>query len=265
MSFVDIERHGRVALLALNSPADRNALSRQDQCDALAEALHEVNAEQDVHVAVLTGRGPAFCAGGNVKDMRTKAGFMAGTPTEMERAYRRGLHRIPLAFQALEVPVIAAVNGPAMGAGLDIAAMCDLRIASTEARFAEVFVRLGIISGIGGAWFLPRVLGPARAAELAFTGRVLDAGTALQWGLVSEVTEPGALLDRALTLAGEMAQHSGVALRYYKRLIRMGTQQDLATALDATAALQVLAHSTPEHEAAVDAMLSRMSRRESAS
>lgn len=259
--FIEVRKLGAVALLSMDSPEDRNALSRPEQCDDFAAALRAVDGDPEIRAAVLTGRGPAFCAGGNVKDMQARSGFMAGAPAEMGEGYRRGLHQIPLAFAALDLPVIAAVNGPAMGAGLDIACMCDLRICSTEARFAEVFVRLGIISGIGGAWFLPRILGPARAAEMAFTARVIDAATALDWGLVSQVTAPAALLDRALELAGEIAQHPRQAVRYYKRLIRMGERQDLSGALDATAALQALAHTTAEHAAAVAVMIERLQRK----
>lgn len=260
-SFIETSIDGGVATLRFNSPEDRNALSRLDQCIDIADALAALNADRTVKVAILTGNGASFCAGGNIKDMKSKSGFMAGSPSEMAEGYRNGLHRIPLAFEVLEVPILAAVNGHAMGAGLDISCMCDMRIASEKALFSEVFVRLGIISGIGGAWFLPRVLGPARAAELAFSGRILDAATALDWGLVSEVTAPDDLLPRAEAIARSIAQHSGVALRYYKRLLKMGAQQDLRGALDATAAFQALTHTTPEHEAAVDRMVDSMARK----
>ncbi len=259
--FIETRVEGAVATLTMNSPEDRNALSRPEQCDALADALIAADAQSGVKVVILTGAGPAFCAGGNVKDMKARRGFMAGTPVELEDGYRRALHRIPLAFQAIDVPVIAAINGPAMGAGLDIACMCDLRVASGRARFSEVFVRLGIISGIGGAWFLPRIIGPARAAELAFTAKVIGAEEALAWGLVCEVTEPEDLAGRVRDLAGEIARHSGVALRFYKRLLRMAERQDLRGNLDATAPLQALAHLTPEHAESVDRLIADMERR----
>lgn len=258
--FVDLRIEGAVATLTLNGPDDRNALSRPEQCDALADALARIDRSPEIRAAILTGAGTAFCAGGNVKDMRNKTGFMAGSPAEMAEGYRRALHRIPLAFQSLDVPVIAAVNGPAMGAGLDIACMCDLRIASENARFSEVFVRLGIISGIGGAWYLPRVVGRARAAEMAFTGAVIDAERAREWGLVGEVTSADELIPRAREMAAAIARHSGVALRFYKRLLRMAERQDLQGNLDATAAIQAIAHSTPEHERAVEAFIENMTR-----
>ena len=143
----------------------------------------------------------------------------------------------------------------------DLACMCDIRLASERARFAETFIRLGIISGIGGSWFLPRVVGAAMAAELSFTGRVIDAEQARAFGLVSEVLPDAQLLDRAWVLAEEIAQHSGVALRYCKRLLRISASPDLRSSLEATAALQSLAHQSPEHGHAVKIFLAQWQER----
>ncbi|MBR0869650.1 enoyl-CoA hydratase/isomerase family protein [Bradyrhizobium tropiciagri] len=151
--------------------------------------------------------------------------------------------------------MIAAVNGPAMGAGLDLACMCDMRIASDKARFSETFVKLGLISGIGGAWFLPRVIGHSRAAEMAFSGRVIDAPAALRYGLVSEVVADDELLDRTHALAAEIAANSGLALRYTKRLLRLSERSELSSSLEATAALQTLAHLSDEHRESVERYL----------
>ncbi len=259
--FLKIEREGPLVILSMDEPETRNALSRPEQCFEIIEALAAINGDTSIHVAILTGEGPAFCAGGNVKDMQAHQGFMAGNPTEIGERYRRTLQRLALALHGLEVPVIAAVNGPAMGAGLDLACMCDLRIAAQEARFAETFVRLGIISGIGGAWFLPRAIGQARAAEMAFTGRIIDAATALDIGLVSEVVPRERLMTRGRELAGEISRNSAIALRYTKRLLRLSERNDLASSLDATAALQTLAHQTQEHRDLVDHYLSDLERR----
>ena len=122
-------------------------------------------------MVILTGAGSAFSSGGNVKHMRDKTGMFGGSPAQLRNGYRRGIQRIPLAMMALEVPAIAAVNGPAIGAGCDLTCMCDMRIASERAVFAESFVKVGIIPGDGGAWLLPRAVGMARASEMAFTGR----------------------------------------------------------------------------------------------
>ena len=255
--FLSEQRRGDVLLLTLNRPEERNALSTADQCDEFVAAARRINLDDTLKAVVLTGAGTAFCAGGNVKHMRSHEGFMAGSPVEVAERYRRSLQQIALALYDLELPLIAAVNGPAMGAGLDIACMCDIRLASESARFAETFIRLGIISGIGGSWFLPRVVGAAMAAELSFTGRVINAEQARACGLVSEVLPEAALLDRGWALAGEIAQHSRVALRYCKRLLRMSAGTDLRSSLEATAALQSLAHQSPEHGRAVEAFLAQ--------
>jgi enoyl-CoA hydratase/carnithine racemase len=239
----------------MDDPTTRNALSSAEQCAEFVDVLTEINRDDSVRCAILTGAGPSFCAGGNIKDMETQSGIMAGTLSQIAERYRRTLQRLAQELYGLEVPIIAAVNGPAMGAGLDLACMCDIRIASREAKFAETFVRLGLISGIGGAWFLPRAIGMARASELAFTGRIIDAETACGLGLVSEVVEKDELLARAFVLATEISQNSGTALRYTKRLLRLSERNDLISSLEATAALQTLAHTTPEHKESVDRYL----------
>ena len=227
--FLREERRGAVRLLTMDRSEQRNALSDASQCEASVAAARRINADGTVRTVVLRGVGTAFCTGGNVKHMRSHEGFMAGGPVEVAEGYRRSLQQVALALHELEVPLTAAVNGPAMGAGLDMTCMCDIRIASERARFAETFVRLGIISGIGGAWFLPRIVGQAMAAELSFTGRVIDAEEARRYGLVSEVLPQVALLDRAWVLAGEIAQHSGVALRFCKRLLHMARSGRIST------------------------------------
>lgn len=253
--FLREERRGAVTVLTMNGPEDRNALSSAWQCEEFVEVCRRINADHGVKVVILTGRDPAFCSGGNIKHMRSLEGFMAGRVEEVAEGYRATLQQLALSLYELQVPVIAAVNGPAIGAGLDIACMCDVRIASDRACFSEAFVRLGLISGIGGAWFLPRIVGASRAAELSFTARVVDAAQALEYGLVSEVLAADRLMARAHALAEEIAQHPGPALRFCKRLLRRSDGSDLRTSLDMTAALQAIAHQTPEHHLAVERFL----------
>ena len=259
--FLREERQGAVLVLTMNGPEDRNALSSARQCEEFVEACRRINADQSIRVVILTGQDPAFCSGGNVKHMRSLEGFMSGRVEEVAEGYRASLQQLALSLYEVQVPVIAAVNGPAFGAGLDIACMGDIRLASDQARFSETFVRLGLISGIGGAWLLPRVVGPSRAAELSFTARVFDAAQALEYGLVLEVLAADRLMPRALELAGEIAGHSGPALRFCKRLLRRGEGSDLRSSLDLTAALQAIAHQTPEHHAAVERFLAGRERR----
>jgi enoyl-CoA hydratase/carnithine racemase len=255
--FVVFEQHGGVVTLTLNAPEERNALSSQAQWDAVVLACERVQRDQSVKVVILTGTGSAFCAGGNVKDFRDKRGLAAGGGMAVRENYRNGIQRIPLAFYRLDVPTIAAVNGPAIGAGCDLACMADIRIASDKASFAESFVKLGLIPGDGGAWLLQRVVGYAKAAEMSFTGDLLDAQQALAIGLVSKVVPAASLLDEARALAERMAANPGQALRMTKRLMREAQTSRLDTVLELSAAYQALTHTSEEHDTAVAAFLDR--------
>ncbi|MCX7272110.1 MAG: crotonase/enoyl-CoA hydratase family protein, partial [Burkholderiales bacterium] len=241
-------------------PASRNALSTPDQWASLVDAAERIQADVSVKCVILTGAGSAFCAGGNVKDMQAKTGIAAGDAYRISEGYRNGIQRIPLAFQRLDVPTIAAVNGPAVGAGCDLACMCDIRIASESARFAESFVKLGIIPGDGGAWLLPRVVGMSMAAELTFTGDMIDAAQALACGLVSRVVPAGELLASARALAERIAANPAPALRMSKRLFREGQHTRLDSLLEMAAAFQAMGHHTPEHTVALDAFVQSMRR-----
>jgi 2-(1,2-epoxy-1,2-dihydrophenyl)acetyl-CoA isomerase len=189
--------------------------------------------------------------------MRDRAGMFQGGPEQVALGYRNGIHRIPRAFARLQVPIIAAINGPAIDAGLDLASMCDIRLAASTAKFAESFVKLGIIPGDGGCWFLPRLVGPSRAAEMVFTGQTLDAQEALRIGYVSRVCAPERLLEQALALAESIAQNPAQAVRWSKELLRASAAQSLDEALDHAGRLQGLAHQTAEHAAAVAAFFAR--------
>jgi enoyl-CoA hydratase/carnithine racemase len=245
------QRHGHVAVLTLNRPETRNALSGEAMFAAFEQLFAEIDADTGVRAAVLTGAGSAFCSGGNIAEMRERTGMFGGSPQEIARNYREGIQRIPRAFQQLRVPIIAAVNGPAMGAGNDLACMCDLRIASTTARFAESFVKVGIVPGDGGCWLLPRVVGAAKAAELALTGDTIAAEEALRIGLVSRVVAPEALMDEAMKLANRIAANPPQVLRWTKQLLQEARTQTLDEALDSAGRLQGLAHHTADHVEAV--------------
>ena len=255
--FVLFEQRDAIVTLTLNAPEARNALTSQAQWDAVVAACERVQADPAVKVVIVTGAGSAFCAGGNVKDFRDKRGLAAGSGMEIRDNYRRGIQRIPLAFHRLDVPTIAAVNGPAIGAGCDLACMADIRIASEKASFAESFVKLGLIPGDGGAWLLQRVVGYARAAEMSFTGERVDAQAALAMGLVSRVVPHAALLAEANALAERIAANPGQALRMTKRLMREAQTSRLDAILELSAAYQALTHGSAEHEGAVAAFLER--------
>jgi 2-(1,2-epoxy-1,2-dihydrophenyl)acetyl-CoA isomerase len=257
--FLKLERQGAVLIATLNRPQTRNALSDKDAIDALVGMCESVNKDLSVRAVILTGAGSAFCSGGNLKTIRDEMGSGLGEPPYTRYAYRDGIQRVPLALCNLEVPTIAAVNGPAIGAGNDLACMCDIRIASDTAIFAESFVKLGLLPGDGGAWLLPRTVGMSRACEMAFTGDAIDAAQALAWGLVSRVVPQEDLMTAALALAQRIAKNPPHALRMTKRLLREGQQVRLDTLLEMSAGFQALAHHTAEHEAALNAFLTRKS------
>lgn len=248
-----IEQRGSVLYLTLNA-ASGNALATP-VCVALAEALEGINARPDVHCVVLRGNGRHFCTGGNVKDMQAGEDLMHGATEDVLEGLRRYLHRITLAMQAVEVPVIAAINGSAIGAGLDLAMMCDLRVAASGARLAESFLRLGLISGIGGAWFLTRTVGLAKAMEMTLTSQFHSAEEALQMGLINRVVEPEALDATVEALANTIASAPPKALRLAKRLVRQAAASSLEQALETAGSVQAILLCGAEHKAAVQAFL----------
>ena len=251
------DQDGHVVTLTLNRPEMRNALSGNDTIDAIVDACARIEADKSVRAVIITGAGSAFCAGGDVKKMRERASGATESGLALRASYRDGIQRIPKAVYDLEVPTIAAVNGAAVGAGCDLVCMCDIRIASERARFAESFVRLGIIPGDGGAWLLPRAIGMSRAAEMTFTGEMIDAETAAAWGLVSKVVAADQLLDEARALALRIAANPPAAVRMSKRLLRDGQKMDLSASLEMAAAFQALAHRTSDHVEAINAFFEK--------
>lgn len=255
--FLVYEEQDGIVTLTMNRPEERNALSEEHQMLEFVDMCERLRRDMRIKVVILTGAGSAFSAGGNLKHMRDKKSFSAGSPMNIRDAYRNGIQRIPLALYELDIPTIAAVNGPAIGAGMDLSCMCDVRIASDRARFASSFVKLGIVPADGGAWLLARTIGPAKALELMLTGETFGAGEALAMQLVSKVVPHDTLMHEALAMATAIAQHPPLTLRLSKRLLRESQQVSLATSLEIAAAYQALAHYTADHDEAVAAFLEK--------
>jgi enoyl-CoA hydratase/carnithine racemase len=256
MSFSSTERDGAILTLTMNQPATRNALTGNTAVDEFVEACASIARDTSVRAVIITGAGPVFSSGGNVKDMQRFFGN-ALSPEVIREEYRNGIQRIPKALYNLDVPTICAVNGPAIGAGLDLTCMCDIRIASEAATFAESFVKVGIVAGDGGAWLLPRAVGMSKACEMAFTGEALNAQQALACGLVSRVVPADALMDEARALARKIAANPGGVLRTTKRLLREGQHSTLESLLEMSAGYQAIAHKTADHEEAVRAFIEK--------
>lgn len=252
-----IERFGSVALVTLNDPGTRNALT-PGVVGALVDFLSGANADETLGCIVLTGAGDGFCSGGNVKDMLSGNDPMyAGTPQQMQEGYRNGVQVIPKLFHTLDVPVIGAINGSAIGAGCDLACMCDVRLASPTAKFAESFLRVGIVPGDGGAWFLPRVVGVPRSLEMALTCRMIGADEAKEWGLVTHIIPQEKLVDSAMDMARTIAGFPPLSIRLNKRLLKRSLDMTLEGCLELSAAFQAIVQHTADQKEAVAALLEK--------
>ena len=257
MGLIAETRQGAVLIWTLDREARLNALPDLGDGDEFAEACARANADMTVKCVVLTGAGRAFSAGGDLTAMRDRRDLFEGSGAEIRARYRRVVHRIVRSLYDLEIPLVSAVNGPAMGLGCGIAATADIRIASDRASFGVPFLKLGIIPGDGGSWLLPRNIGYNRAAELLFTARSIDADTAEQWGLVNRVVPHESLMDEAMETAGQIAAQPPQALRMAKTLLRQGRDMNFDQMLELSAAMQALAHLTDDHIEGVTAVLEK--------
>ncbi len=260
-----------IAKITLNRPEQRNAFS-VDMLEGWARALNDAKVDEGVRVIIVTGAGKAFCAGGDVKSLQEGKGFLykdpgdkggssdtinSTTPLEFKNSLWDVIHQIPFIMEGLDKPVMASINGPAMGAGLDMALMCDLRIASDQATFGETYVKLGLVPGDGGAFLLPRLVGLPKALELLWTGDVIDADRALQIGLVNKVVPPGELEQATLEMAKKLAEGPPVTMRLIKRAVYQGLRSDLRAALDAVSSHMAVATSTEDHQEALAAFFEK--------
>jgi len=257
MSRILVEYKQHIAILTLNQPKMRNSISEIEMVDEFINALEQIANDKELRCLIITGAGSAFSSGGNIKHMLNKEGMFAGEANDVRENYANVIQRIPQALFNLNLPTIAAVNGPAVGAGCDLAMYCDMRVASGNAMFAESFIKVGIIPGDGGAWILPRIAGFARAAEMAFTGEAINAQQAYEWGMLNRLVKADELMDTAMDLAQRIAKNPPQALRATKQLLRAGTSMPLDSLLQMSAAIQANLHQTEDHIEAVSAMIEK--------
>lgn len=244
----------RVATITLNRPDKLNAFT-VEMIDLWADRLEEACRRDDVDVIVFTGAGRGFCAGGDIS-LLMRAGS-SGAPAERRSEIADHVHRIPRAFAQTDKPVIAAMNGVATGAGLDLALMADLRFAAETARFAETYVRMALTPGAGGAYFLPRRVGLAKAFELFWGGEFLDAREAERIGMVNRVLPDPELMVYTLAYAKRLAAGPRQAIRATKRLLRQCLESDLPTSLDLASATYGVLASSADHAEAVSSFLEK--------
>ena len=238
----------RIATITLNRPDKLNAFTGP-MIDAWARALAQAQADEQVHVVVVTGAGRAFCAGGDVARMGE------GQPTALEHKNMlwEHIHRIPKTLEAMDKPVIAMVNGLAVGAGMGMCLMCDVRIASDEARFSTGYVRVGLVPGDGDTYFLPRLVGPAKALELLWTADFIDAAEALRLGIVNRVVPAADLREATWAFARQVADGPQIPIRMIKRLVYQSLRLDLRTHLDLVSSHMAIVRQTADHAEGVAA------------
>lgn len=251
---VQVERDGGILTITLNRPHAFNACSNQLTAD-LADALRHAEIDDEVRVIILTGAGKAFNAGQDLAELKERYvnGSTPGLGDDLRDRYNPIIRRIC----GMDKPVIAAVNGVAAGAGCSLALACDFRIASEHAAFIEAFINVGVVPDAGSTWFLPRMIGHARAMELCCTGRKVDAAEALQLGIVSKVVPADQLMDAARSLAERLASLPARAMALTKQLLMKSCDNDLAAQIEAEAAVQEIACRTADHREGVTAFIEK--------
>ncbi|MEE4496232.1 enoyl-CoA hydratase/isomerase family protein [Streptomyces sp. BE230] len=227
MADLEYSVRDHIATILLNRPRRKNAFTL-DMVEQWADALVQAGEDPDVRVIVVTGAGDSFCSGVDLADFKGER----RTPLEEKELLTRRVHRVALALERIDKPVIAAVAGPAVGAGMDMALLCDLRFVGRSARFSEGYIKVGLVPGDGGCWLLPRTVGTSTALRLLWTGDFVGAEDALRIGLADEVHDDEKLLDAVYAYAGRLAARPPVAIRMIKRAVRQGARTDLPTALD---------------------------------
>lgn len=256
--FLSVERRGKIAILTMIKPESMNAIGTHEDCQDIIETLRALGDDRGVSAIILTGSGKAFSAGGNLKGMKDRQGIgVLDQPDSTRSNYRKGVQAVIRALMDCEVPMIAAVNGHAIGLGCDLACTCDIRIAAESAKFACSFIKVGIVPGDGGAWLLQKVLGYPRAAELFLTGDRFDAATAKEYGLVTDVVPDGELLDRAIAIAERIVCNPPRALRLTKRLLREAQHSRMSDILELSAAYQAIVHETADNREAINAFVEK--------
>lgn len=257
MEDLQFEQFDNVGIIKLNRPESLNAFS-QEMIKLWISALEEIRDNDDIHVGILTGNGKAFCAGGDIKAMKKGNGFMANTkeenndlaslPLHVKNSLWKMIQRIPLIMEQIDKPMIAAINGPAIGAGLDMALMCDIRYSSERAKVGEGYVKAGIVPGDGGGYFLPRIVGLDKALEMFWTGDILNADEAKEIGLVSYVIEHDKLMDTVISFAQKLASGPQQSMRMTKRIVYQSQTMNLTQSLDMASSMMAISVHHPEHQ-----------------
>lgn len=243
---LETEVVGNVLWLYLNRPDAMNAFS-EDMIKSLVGTLNKAEADPEIRLTVISGRGKAFCAGGDIKAMEEKTGMFAGDSAELKRRYQEGIQQIPLTIEACHKPIIAMINGAAIGAGLDLACMCDLRICSDKAKFGETFTKLALVPGDGGSYFLQRVVGFSKAMEMTLTAKVYNSKEAEQMNLVHQVSSPEELKDKVQEYVEAILLTAPKASMMAKEALKEAYHERITPMLDTLSTFQGDTQRTEDH------------------
>lgn len=255
MNYEDLlleKKHG-IATITLNAPGKMNALSRE-MTRSLPLAADEIARDDEIKVVIVTGAGRAFCAGGDITSFKA---LSEGTPEESRYERLQIVGYWADAFPRIDKPVIAAINGACVGAGLSLALSCDIRIASEEAKFGSLFINIAAVPDCGLTYFLPRVVGTSKALELMFTGETFDAAEANRLGIVSRVVPSDELMSVTQELAGKIAQQPPIAIELTKKLVYQGMIDDIAHQIEREGYAQRFCFTTEDHKERVLAFLEK--------
>ncbi|TAM86248.1 enoyl-CoA hydratase [bacterium] len=252
MADIEYSVKDRIATIRLNRPAKKNAFTL-DMIDRWSEFLINAKNDSTVRAVLVTGAGDAFCSGVDLDDL----GDFDRRPLTWKSLLADHIYKVVYAMDDMDKVVVAAVNGIAVGAGMDMALMCDVRYAARSARFSEGYIRIGLVPGDGGCYFLPRLAGPAAALELLLTGDFIDASQAERFGIVNHVVDDDALLETALEFVTKVARHSPLATRMIKRAVYQSLRGDLRTSLDLISSHMAVVQSTDDAKEALDAFRQR--------
>lgn len=247
-----VEDH--VQIITLNRPEQKNAFNTE-MIDYWVESLEQAQRDENVHVVVITGSGNAFCSGGDVKRMSE----YSNSPLGHKQRLWEFIHRVPLTLKKMDKPVIAAINGPAVGAGLDMALMADIRTMADTAKVSEGYVKVGLVPGDGGAYYLPRLVGESKALELLWTGNFIEAEQALQMGMVNHVYPQHAFMEKTLELAKQIASGPQLAIRMTKRAVKQSLKMDLESSLDLISSHFAIIKETEDHKEGIAAFSEKRS------
>ena len=238
--------------ISLNNPDQMNAITLS-MLESLVTVLKHADFDKAIRVIVLTGEGKSFCAGGDIKAMLDKSGMFEGESNELRNRYMHGIQQIPRCIEEISTPLIALVNGAAIGAGCDMAMMCDLRVGGSSAKFGETFTKMGLVPGDGGTFFLQRIIGYSKAMQMFLTAEIFAGKNALEYGLLNFLFEDSNVVAETEKLAGQIASLAPIAQSMTKKAMKISYLHDLHTSLDALASFQGITQRTHDHFEALSA------------